>query len=191
MHRAPKTLITGNGAIAKIGEEAKKLRATKVLIITDPGVACTGSVSQIEDPLHAAGLKTGLFDKAVPEPPMGSVDAIVKFAEKGKYDCIVGFGGGSAIDVAKMVAVLVGSGAKVEDYVGVDQVPKRPADHRRADDGRHRLRGHRHRHLRQREAQREAGRRQRLPHPQHRASSTRSSRGAARRTSPPPPAWTP
>ena len=44
MHRAPKTLITGNGAIAKIGEEAKKLRATKVLIITDPGVACTGSV---------------------------------------------------------------------------------------------------------------------------------------------------
>jgi len=125
MHRAPKTLITGNGAIAKVGEEAKKLRATKVLIITDPGVACTGSVSQVEDPLHAAGLKTGLFDKAVPEPPMGSVDAIVKFAEKGKYDCIVGFGGGSAIDVAKMVAVLVGSGAKVEDFVGVDQVPKK------------------------------------------------------------------
>ena len=56
---------------------------------------------------------------------MGSVDAIVKFAEKGKYDCIVGFGGGSAIDVAKMVAVLVGSGAKVEDFVGVDQVPKK------------------------------------------------------------------
>jgi alcohol dehydrogenase class IV len=125
MHRAPKTLITGNGAISKIGDEAKKLRATKVLIVTDPGVACTGSVEQVEAPLHAAGLKTGLFDKAVPEPPMGSVDEIVKFAEKGKYDCIVGFGGGSAIDVAKMVAVLVGSGAKVEDYVGVDQVPKK------------------------------------------------------------------
>ena len=125
MHRAPKTLITGNGAIARIGEEAKKLRATKVLIITDPGVACTGAVSQVEGPLRASGLKTGLFDKAVPEPPMGSVDEIVKFAEKGKYDFIVGFGGGSAIDVAKMVAVLVGSGAKVEDYVGVDQVPKK------------------------------------------------------------------
>ncbi len=125
MHRAPKTLITGNGSIAKIGEEAKKLRATKALIITDPGVACTGSVEQVEGPLKAAGLKTGVFDKAVPEPPMGSVDEIVTFAEKGKYDCIIGFGGGSAIDVAKMVAVLVGSGAKVEDYVGVDQVPKK------------------------------------------------------------------
>jgi alcohol dehydrogenase class IV len=125
MHRAPKTLITGNGAVTKIGEEAKKLRATKVLIITDPGVACTGSVENVQQPLEAAGLETGVFDKAVPEPPMSSVDEIVAFAEKGKYDCVVGFGGGSALDVAKMVAVLVGSGARVEDYVGVDQVPKK------------------------------------------------------------------
>jgi alcohol dehydrogenase len=125
MHRAPKTLMTGNGAVAKIGEEAKKLGASKVLIITDPGVACTGSVEQVEQPLAAAGLKTGVYDQAVPEPPMGSVDEIVKLAEKGRYDAIVGFGGGSAIDVAKMVAVLVGSGAKVEDFVGVDRVPKK------------------------------------------------------------------
>jgi len=125
VHRAPKTLITGNGAVAKIGEEAKKLGAHKVLIITDPGVACTGSVASVEHPLRAAGLKVGVYDKAVPEPPMGSVDAIVKFAEKGGYDFVVGFGGGSAIDVAKMVAVLVGSGKKVEDFVCVDQVPKK------------------------------------------------------------------
>ncbi len=125
MHRAPKTLITGNGAVAKIGEEAKKLGASKVLIVTDPGVACTGSVENVREPLKAAGLGTGVFDKAVPEPPMGSVDEIVKFAEKGGYDFVVGFGGGSALDVAKMVAVLVRSGAKVEDYVGVDQVPKK------------------------------------------------------------------
>ena len=125
MHRAPKTLITGNGAVAKIGDEAKKLGGSKVLIVTDPGVACCGTVSQVEEPLRAAGLEVGIFDKAVPEPPMGSVDEIVRFAAKGKYDFIVGFGGGSAIDVAKMVAVLVGSGAKVEDYIGVDQVPRK------------------------------------------------------------------
>lgn len=125
VHSAPKTLITGNGAIAKVGEEAQKLGATNVLIITDPGVACTGSVVKVEEPLHEAGLQTGLFDKAVPEPPMGSVDEIVKFAEKGGFDAVIGFGGGSAIDVAKMVAALVDSGAKLEDYVGVGQVPKK------------------------------------------------------------------
>jgi alcohol dehydrogenase len=125
MHRAPKTLLTGNGAVARIGEETRKLGGRKVLIITDPGVACCGTVSQVEGPLRDAGLEVGLYDKAIPEPPMGSVDEIVKFCEKGKYDSIVGFGGGSAIDVAKMVAALVGSGAKVEDYVGVDQVPKK------------------------------------------------------------------
>ncbi len=125
VHRAPKTLITGNGAVAKIGEEAKKLGASKVLIITDPGVACTGSIAQVEEPLRGAGLETGVYDKAVPEPPMSSVDDIVTMAENGKFDCIVGFGGGSAIDVAKIVAVLVGSNAKVEDFVGVDKVPKK------------------------------------------------------------------
>jgi alcohol dehydrogenase class IV len=125
VHRAPKTLITGNGAVNRIGDEAHKLGATNVLIITDPGVATSGSVDEVQRPLSEAGLGVGLYDKAVPEPPMSSIDQIVKFAEKGKFDGIVGFGGGSAIDVAKIVAVLVGSGATVEDYVGIDQVPKK------------------------------------------------------------------
>ena len=43
VHRAPKTLITGNGCVAQIGDEAKKLRTERVLIITDPGVACCGT----------------------------------------------------------------------------------------------------------------------------------------------------
>ena len=43
VHRAPKTLITGNGCVSQIGIEAKKLNGTKALILTDPGVACSGS----------------------------------------------------------------------------------------------------------------------------------------------------
>lgn len=125
VHRAPKTLITGNGCVAQIGEEAKKLRATKVLILTDPGVACCGTVDEVERPLRDAGIEVGLCEKAVPEPPMSSVAEIVKLVEDGGYDLIVGFGGGSAIDVAKIVAVLPHTGDKVEDYVGTDMVPKK------------------------------------------------------------------
>jgi alcohol dehydrogenase class IV len=125
VHRAPKTLITGNGCVAQIGIEAKKLNATKVLILTDPGVACCGTVDTIEKPLRAAGLDVGVCDKAVPEPPISSVHEIVDITKKGKYDLIVGFGGGSAIDVAKVVAALAPNDDKLEDYVGVDMVPKK------------------------------------------------------------------
>ena len=125
VHRAPKTLITGNGCVAQIGIEAKKLNATKVLILTDPGVACCGTVDTIEKPLRAAGLDVGVCDKAVPEPPISSVHEIVDITKKGKYDLIVGFGGGSAIDVAKVVAALATNNDKLEDYVGVDMVPKK------------------------------------------------------------------
>jgi len=125
VHRSPKTLITGNGCVAQIGVEAKKLNATNVLILTDPDVAGCGSVDTIEQPLREAGLKVGLCDKAVPEPPMSSVHEIVDITKKGKYDLIVGFGGGSAIDVAKVVAALATNNHKLEDYVGIDMVPRK------------------------------------------------------------------
>lgn len=91
--------------------------------ITDPGVACCGTVDSVEAPLREAGMEVGIYDKAVPEPPMGSVHEIVDIAKEGEYDLIVGFGGGSAIDVAKVVAVLAPTDDRLEDYVGVDQVP--------------------------------------------------------------------
>ena len=59
VHRAPKTLITGNGCVAQIGVEAKKLHANRVLIITDPGVACCGTVESVETPLREAGMEVG------------------------------------------------------------------------------------------------------------------------------------
>jgi alcohol dehydrogenase class IV len=125
IHRAPKTLITGNDCVKVIGDYAKKLHMTRALIITDPGVACCGTVTSIEEPLRAAGIEVGVYDQAVPEPPMSSIAEIVTIAEEGRYDGIVGFGGGSAIDVAKIVAALAGTGDSVEDYVGIDQVPRK------------------------------------------------------------------
>ncbi len=123
VHRAPKTLITGNGSVAQIGAEARKLHARKVLVLTDPGVACCGTVDSVEKPLRDAGIEVAICDKAVPEPPMGSVHEIVDLVKEGGYDLIVGFGGGSAIDVAKVVAALAPTDDRLEDYVGVDQVP--------------------------------------------------------------------
>jgi alcohol dehydrogenase class IV len=121
----PSIIMTGDGIVGQLGTQAKKLGATKVLIVTDQGVAAAGMVELVEEPLKEAGLKVGVYDKSVPEPPMDSVLEAAKFAEKGKYDCIVAFGGGSAMDTAKMVAILPGTGKTVEDFVGIDIVDKK------------------------------------------------------------------
>ena len=103
----------------------------------------------VERPLVEAGLEVDFYDKAVPEPPMSTIEEIVRIVENGGYDIIVGFGGGSPIDVAKAAAVLPHTGDTVYDYVGIDQVPAQgPADHRHPHHHRHRLRVHGDRHLR-------------------------------------------
>jgi len=122
---APSIVMNGIGVVEQLGAQAKKLGGTKVLIVTDQGVAQAGMVELVEKPLKAAGLKVGVYDKSVPEPPMASVLEAAKFAEKGKYDAIVAFGGGSAMDTAKMVAILPGTGKTVEDFVGIDIVEKK------------------------------------------------------------------
>jgi alcohol dehydrogenase class IV len=124
VHRAPTALITGNYAINQLGAEAKKLHGSKIMILTDPGVEQSGMIEQVERPLIDVGLEVGVYAKAVPEPPMSSVQEGVDFAVKGGYDLIVGFGGGSAIDVAKITAIMAKyPDMKLEDMVGVDKVP--------------------------------------------------------------------
>ena len=125
IHRQPKTLITGIGAVDELGREAKKLNGTKVLVITDQGVSECGMCVDVERPLVEAGLAVDFYDKAVPEPPMSTIEEIVRIVEQGGYDLIVGFGGGSPIDVAKAAAVLPHTGDTVYDYVGIDQVKKK------------------------------------------------------------------
>ena len=69
IHRQPKTLITGIGAVDQLGEEARKLNGTKVLVITDEGVSSCGMCAEVERPLREAGLDVAFYDKTVPEPP--------------------------------------------------------------------------------------------------------------------------
>jgi alcohol dehydrogenase class IV len=125
VHRTPKSILTGVDAISRIGAEVSNLRAKKALIMTDPGVVESGMVETVERPLIDAGIEVGVYGKCVPEPPMSSLEEGVRFCEEGHYDCIVGFGGGSAIDVAKITSVLVDSDASVEDMVGVELVPRK------------------------------------------------------------------
>ena len=123
----PKTLITGLHAVRwDRRRKRRKLRATKVLVLTDPGVAECGNVESVQKPLTDAGLDVGVYDHAVPEPPMGTLHEGIEFVEKDGYDCIVGLrrrlGDRRGQDDR-------GAGPHrahhVQEYVGVDMVPRK------------------------------------------------------------------
>lgn len=116
------SIVFGNGVISEIGVHVKKLNATKVLVTTDQGIVEAGLLSKLLEPLSAENIDYTVFDKIEPNP---SIETVNKAAELGR-DCqlVIGFGGGSSIDVAKAVAILVTNGGNIEQYEGINNVKK-------------------------------------------------------------------
>jgi len=105
----PGRVIAGPGSIEQLAELAQGFfQARRVLIISDKGVAAAGLVDAPRQQLEAAGLAVTLIASTPPEPDVADVQAIEATARAaGPFDLVVGIGGGSAMDVAKIIAVLL------------------------------------------------------------------------------------
>lgn len=122
--RLPRTVLTGVGAADRVGEEAKRLGGSRALVITDQGVLKSGWVDKTMERLQQSGLQTTLFSEVMAEPSMDFLnDALARVREAGP-DVVVGIGGGSSLDSGKMLASLLANGGKVQDYFGIDLIPK-------------------------------------------------------------------
>lgn len=119
----PTRIVFGNDTINRIGAEAQKL-GKKAFIVTDKGVLKTGYVNKIEGLLKEAGIKTDTFSDINPNPRDCSVQEGFNRAKKFKAELLVGVGGGSAIDSAKAIGVLLQEGGQIQDYEGLDKVKK-------------------------------------------------------------------
>ena len=108
----------GRGASAEIGWDLANLGARRVLLVTDPGVAATGHPDRLADAIRARGLEVVSYDQAHVEPTDTSLTDAVAFGRSaGPFDAIVAVGGGSAIDTAKAVNLLVTNDGDLMDYV--------------------------------------------------------------------------
>jgi alcohol dehydrogenase len=123
--RTPKVIWTAPGAVAKLGPEARRLGATRVLLVTDRGLMATGAPERLQGLLTAEGVACSIYADVQAEPSAESLDPVVALARDLKADLVVGVGGGSAIDVAKATALLVANGGTAYDYFGTELV-KRP-----------------------------------------------------------------
>ncbi len=124
----PQKKVFGVNAVDRIGQHIKDMGIEgKAIIITDPGVKATGAVERVEKALKESGFKIAVFDQGVPEPNDLVCDAAADFARKEKGSFVIGLGGGSAIDIAKVAAQLLVLPGKTADYMPTTAFPKKGA----------------------------------------------------------------
>ena len=109
----------GNGYAAQIGELSGSLLGKRVLFVTDKGLIRLGLSDAAIASLEAAGAAVEIFDAIEPDPSLATLNAAIEKAAAINATGIVGFGGGSSMDVAKLVALIAGSGEDLDEAWGV------------------------------------------------------------------------
>jgi len=112
----PRILRIGGGASRQLADVLTSLGLSRPLIVTDPYLAGSGRVAEIEEGLAKAGIAARTFADTVPDPTVASIDAGLAFLRDGDHDCVIGFGGGSPLDSAKAIALLARHGGAMADY---------------------------------------------------------------------------
>lgn len=97
--------FVGNGAVENVGTLVKQHGGKKVLIITDTGIVQAGLVDNVKQPLEKEGIESGIFDDCKPDALISVIKECAQFAAKGDYDLIIGVGGGSTMDTAKVTRI--------------------------------------------------------------------------------------
>ena len=123
IYRDPTKIIFGENAVDNVGAEVDELGGTKALIVTDEGIVKTGLVERLEKAL--GDRCAGIFDQCTQDSGVHIVEKGYEFAKGKGVDILVSIGGGSVIDTAKGMAILLKEGGKLSDYSGF-QLLERP-----------------------------------------------------------------
>lgn len=109
-------VLFGAGAADKLGEKAQEMGGKKAMLVYDKGIGATGIIDAFVEDLKAYNIETVLFDGVMPDAPKPMIDAAGKLAQDEKVDMVIGVGGGSSLDTAKAVAILVENPLPIEQY---------------------------------------------------------------------------
>jgi len=118
----PKEVLFGSHVSQEIGRSAGKDQAEHAMILTDQGISQKGFVEPIAASLSQAGVICDVFDQVTREVPHTLVADVAGRCKQAGIDLLVAVGGGSVIDTAKAVGILLTNGGAIQDYEGVDRV---------------------------------------------------------------------
>lgn len=113
------SIVFGEGKAAEIGGLAAARGWTRVLLVTDPGLVGAGLVDPAVASLRASRIEVAIFSDVAADPPEAVVEAATAAARDHRADAVIGFGGGSSLDTAKLVALLARGTERLADAYGI------------------------------------------------------------------------
>jgi alcohol dehydrogenase class IV len=124
LFRTTPRIVMGPGAISQLAQEVQELKAEKVLFVTDTGVVRAGLIKPAQEALKKAEVKYALFDGVEPDPRYEIVADCVDMIRRENAGLLIGFGGGSPIDIAKASAIMYTNDGPINEYFGIDLIPR-------------------------------------------------------------------
>jgi len=118
----PTRIVYGSGASKNLAQELTEMGKKKPLIVTDKGLINAGVVGKVLQGLDEAGMNYNIFDEIEPNPRDLTVQRGYELAKALGNDSLVAIGGGSSMDTAKGIGVLLTHGGVIQDYEGLGQV---------------------------------------------------------------------
>ena len=115
--KIPSCSYGGEGSIEKIKEIIAKEKSQKIVVFSDEGIKATGLLDILTGQLDETGIQYHVFTDCKPEPTYGQVEAVVDMVQGQECDLIIGLGGGSVIDAAKLASVLKGASYTIKDLM--------------------------------------------------------------------------
>ncbi|HOI17590.1 MAG TPA: iron-containing alcohol dehydrogenase [Geobacteraceae bacterium] len=122
MFGIPSFVHFGEGVSQKLGETAAGMGAKKAFVVYDKGVKAAGIVDGLIASLKAAGVEAVEYDGVLPNPPDTQVEEAAAIARSADVDIIVAVGGGSSIDSAKAINILLTNPSPINQYDGINTV---------------------------------------------------------------------
>jgi alcohol dehydrogenase class IV len=116
-------LVFGRNATQQLGDIALRLQARRILLITDPQLVKAGLVEPVHRPLSETGVLVEVFTGGEPEPSIRAAEAAISVGREFRPDAVLGLGGGSNMDLAKITATILTHGGRPLDYMGDDKIP--------------------------------------------------------------------
>ena len=118
--RVPVRIIFGRGAVKNVGSEVKKLGGKRIFLVADHNIEKISK--RIKNLLLREGLKVTIFDEIKSEPTVEIADKATGLAKRKNCNLVIGVGGGSSMDIAKAVSILLTNKGKAKDYQGQNMV---------------------------------------------------------------------
>jgi alcohol dehydrogenase class IV len=118
-------VIFGNNGISQIGVYINDLKGRKILVVTDEGIVNAGILEKLLKYIKESNYPFEIYDKVEPNPSIININKGLEVARDFGPDLIIAIGGGSPIDVAKAINILLTNGGSIKDYTGIEKVTKK------------------------------------------------------------------